>query len=398
MHISQRFPHDLSPSELAQTLTNLSAHVVDLTVSNPTQVGFTYDEETLGEAFRAAAREPYQPLPLGLPQARHAISGYLQKTRNFHVPASRVIVTSSTSEAYSLLFKLLCNPNETIAVPVPSYPLVPHLAELEAVKTVPYAWRFDQATLRWQLDITSVEAALKEHVRAVVAISPNNPTGSIFSENECQALWQLCRRYDVPLIADEVFAPYTYQEGSSESLGQDTAPGPLTFVLDGLSKAAGLPQLKLSWMTLFGESQAIEQATLHLEWLMDAYLSVSGLVQHAAPTLLSLAIPMQQQIRRRLKAHWQVLASAIAPLSHVQLLPASGGFNAVLQLPEDWDEEALVTHLACQHQVLVQPGFFYDFQNGTFIVLSLLPEPDLFLRGVANLVTGLSQGRSSLTL
>lgn len=368
---STRLPADLTPSALARQLE--AATAIDLTISNPTRVALAYDVARLHAALAHAEVCAYDPQPLGLASTRGAVARYLAGLGRRSGP-ERIALTASTSEAYGTLFKLLCDPGDAVAVPAPSYPLVPHLAELEGAVSAPYRLVYDE---RWRLDFESLAAVLAAGARAVVVVNPNNPTGHGLADAERRELRALCRRHDAAIIADEVFAPYGCK-GPLASLGEDG--GPLTFVLDGLSKAAALPQLKLGWISVFGVEAEVGAALGRLEWLLDAYLSVNAPVQLAAAELLAAAPAMQAQINARLARNRAALRAALAT-SGCRLLPSDGGWYAVVALPAGVGEEEVVAALAVRDGVRVQPGYFYDFADEGFLVMSLLVDPPTFTRG-----------------
>jgi alanine-synthesizing transaminase len=386
---SRRLPQDLSPTPLATSLaaSGRAADAIDLTVSNPTAVGLRYDAAAIAAALADPALLSYTPEPLGLPVARAAVAAYLRRARDLDVPAERIVLTASTSEAYSVLMKLLCDPGDAIAVPTPSYPLVPHLAELEGIRALTYELTYDAG--RWRLDEGSLRRALVAGARAVVAISPNNPTGNVFEPAEAARLRAACEEHGAALIADEVFAPYGASGRRLPTLGADG--GPLCFVLDGLSKSAALPQLKLGWMVLFGRESEVAQARLRLEWLLDAYLSVGTPVQVAAPKLLETGLAMQEQLAARLTANRAEWSRALGACPGIELLESDGGWYAVLRLPPGTDEEMVVEHLAREAGVLVHPGFFYDFPTNEHLVVSLIAEPRAFAAGAKALGAGLNR-------
>ncbi|MBI5511140.1 MAG: aminotransferase class I/II-fold pyridoxal phosphate-dependent enzyme [Deltaproteobacteria bacterium] len=369
MRWSRRLPVDLSPSPLSETLADLQG-TVDLTESNPTKVGL--GPADLDSCLAPAGAALYRPEALGLDTARSAVAAYAAR-HGLTIPADRLALTASTSEAYAVLFKLLCDPGDRIAVPAPSYPLFDVLAELENVELTRYQLTYSG---RWHLDLDSVAAALDAGARAVVAVLPNNPTGSTFTAAEAQALKELCARRDVPLVADEVFRPYACGETPLASLGAD--PIGLTFVLDGLSKALALPQLKLGWIAVAGPDAPARQALQRLEWIADAYLSVATPVQLALPALFERAAAVQARVRERVAANRDHLAALVATVPAAEVLEADGGWYAVLRLPASVPEEDLVVELARTAKVLVHPGFYYDFTSETHLVLALIQPPDLF--------------------
>ena len=360
---SRRLPADLTPSSLEQLWRGLPG-LTNLMQSNPTQCGFDYP--SIEVALVGPAALAYVPEPFGLPAARATLAEYLAAAGQ-PVPAERLVLTASSSEAYGMLFKLLCNPGEAVAVGTPAYPLVPHLAELEGVRTLHYALEYVDG---WRIDMDSVRAVLARGVRALVLIAPNNPTGAGLRSHEAQALGELCRKAGVPLILDEVFAPYTAIAAASPVAA--LAAAPLLFVLNGLSKAAALPQLKLGWMAVHGDPACVRAALERLEWIADAYLSVSTAVQQALPALLRVAPILQQQVRARVQENLQTLRAGMARVPEVTLLPWEGGWYAVLQVPQVQSDDAWVQALAERAQTVLHPGYFYEFPRRGFLIMGLL--------------------------
>ncbi len=375
VRFSSRLPRDLSASPLTEALQR-APFGIDLTESNPTLVGLRHDEALLGAALGTRGLSSYHPEPLGSREAREAVAAYLARAGR-RVPIERLALTASTSEAYAVLFKLLGDAGATVAVPAPSYPLVVHLAELELLATRPYQLSYDDG---WHIELDALEEVLAGGARIVVAISPNNPTGNVFDGREYERVAEACLRHGAALIIDEVFAPYGADGQTVPSFVRDD--GPLTFVLDGLSKSAALPQVKLGWISVFGLEAAA--AMVRLEWLLDAYLSVSAMAQLAAPALLAAAPAMQRQINARLAKNRLTLAHELMPP-----LEAAAGWQAVLRLMGEPDEELLVAHLAKEAGVRVHPGFFYDFAKPGYLVLSLITEPARFAEGARALARGL---------
>ena len=354
--------------------------IVDLTQSNPTQAGFEYPASLLAPlAWPASLR--YEPQPFGLEVARAAAAADYAR-RGIRVAAERVVLTASTSEAYSLLFKLLCDPGDDVLVPVPSYPLFEHLTKLDAVRPVPYPLEYHG---RWSIDLHTLERAITDRTRAVLVVNPNNPTGSFVSRSELKRLSAICAARGLALIGDEVFADYAFADAlpGPSVLEQDAA---LAFSLAGLSKSAGLPQLKLGWVGVGGPTPLVSESLTRLELICDTYLSVATPVQHAAPSLLRAADPVRAQIRNRTGENLRALRATVATSPAVEVLNADGGWYAVLRVPATSGEEQLALELLQQDHVLAHPGYFFDFAHEAFLVISLLPPPDEFLTGVRRLV------------
>jgi alanine-synthesizing transaminase len=380
MKFSDRVPSDLTPNRITTALAGLrsrGAFIIDLTESNPTRVGLAYPGDLLDPlADRASLR--YEPSPFGLECARTAVAADYRR-RGLEVDPARVILTASTSEAYSLLFKLLCDPGDEILVPRPSYPLFDHLTQLDAVRARPYLLGYDGA---WTVDLDTVRSALTPRTRAIIVVSPNNPTGSFVAAAEIAALSRLSAERGIALIGDEVFADYGLDDRLGRRPSPLAEPLALTFGLGGLSKGAGLPQIKLGWMAAAGPAPLVDAALARLEVVADAYLSVSTPVQIAAGALIARGGETREQIRARVAENYRELGALVREHPACTLLRVEGGWSAVVQVPAVRSEEALVLTLLEQDHVLVHPGYFFDFPNEAFLVLSLLPEPRLFRDGV----------------
>jgi aspartate/methionine/tyrosine aminotransferase len=300
------------------------------------------------------------------------------------VPPGRLVLTASTSEAYSLLFKLLCDAGDEVLVPVPSYPLFEHLTRLDAVRFATYPLDYHG---RWSIDLAALERAITPRTRAALVVSPNNPTGSFVSEGELRQLASLCARSELALIGDEVFSDYVFtgMTGGPTVVSQDEA---LAFALGGLSKSAGLPQLKLGWIAIAGPAPLVNETTTRLELICDTYLSVATPVQHAAPSLLAAAPVVRDQIARRVRSNRAWLCDTLTRTPEIELLNADGGWYGVLRVPATVGEEQLALELLTRHHVLVHPGYFYDFAHEAFLVVSFLPTPERFAAGITRLIAG----------
>lgn len=368
---SRRSSRDQSPNAIAAQLATIGRPAFDLTGSNPTRAGIAYPQELLGVLERAqAASLVYRPEAFGERSAREAVA------RVTGAGVADIMLTASTSEAYAFLFKLLCDPGDAVLVPAPSYPLFEHLAELEGVQARPYRLAYDGA---WHIDTDSVRSSLTPQVRAIVVVSPNNPTGQYLSECEADAL----AAFGLPLINDQVFGEFPFVAGlAGQPRPRDAC---LTFTLDGLSKRAGSPQLKLGWTVVSGPERARREACQRLELIADTFLSVATPVQKALPGLLELCPSVTAAIAARCRENLALLRHAVAA-TPVTLLRAEAGWSSVLRLPKLKSEQALVLELLCEQAVLVQPGWYYDFESEPFVVVSLLTEPPTFAEGTARLV------------
>lgn len=346
--------------------------IIDLTLSNPTRAGLAYPGGLLAPLAQDLSL-CYEPEPFGLLSARQAVSQDLAR-RGLSVPSGRIVLTASTSEAYSLLFKLLCDPGDAVLAPRPSYPLVEHLTDLDGVSLEHYRLEFHG---RWELDLQGLrEKARSERVRAIIMISPNNPTGSVVADAELDAVASIACEHDLALISDEVFADYPISDRQlGSALRQETA---LTFMLGGLSKSAGLPQVKLGWMAIGGGAALVADAMERLETICDAYLSVSTPVQVAAPDLLRAGASVRTQIHGRVRGNYARLVALASANPACTVMPVEAGWYAVVQVPALASEDAIVVDLLERTGVLVHPGFFFDFEREAFLVVSLLPEPQVF--------------------
>jgi alanine-synthesizing transaminase len=381
---SSRSGVDLAPNALAvalETALARSRRVLDLTVANPTSAAIPYDREAILAALAPQAALVYAPSAFGLASAREAVARELSA----HGPAvepSRIVLTASTSEAYAFLFKLLCDPGDEVLVPRPSYPLFEHLARLEAVRAVPYRLAYDGV---WHVDFPSLRAALSPRTRAVVTVSPNNPTGSYLKATELATLAAL----GLPIVSDEVFGRYPLRDDRSGDRRAVTAleaeGASLVFALGGLSKLAALPQAKLAWTAVGGEPTRVAGALGRLEVIADAFLSVGTAVQHALPGLLASRSVAERAIGERTRANLAWLAAELTG-SAVSLLDAEGGWYATLRLPRTRDEEAWALLFLEQDGVHVHPGHFFDFDDEAYVVVSLLTPEATLREGVRKML------------
>jgi len=380
--VSRRIPPQLEPNALTRALAAIRASgaaIADLTDTNPTRTGIRYPDDLLAPLADAAALQ-YDPYPFGLPAPRAAVAADHAR-RGVSVDPAHVVLTASTSEAYSWLFKLLCDPGDSVLVPRPSYPLFEHLTALEGVHAQPYALEYHG---RWSVDVASLMAA-PARTRAVLAVSPNNPTGSYVSAEERAALMQVCRDRRWALVVDEVFADYPLdaQEPLTDIAAQSDV---LTFSLAGLSKSVGLPQLKLAWIVAGGPAAARDEALAALELVADSYLSVATPVQAAAAQLLSAGAAVRAAIQQRIQQNLDALRAAARGFPACEVLRTEGGWSAVVRVPATRPEERLVLDLLERERILVHPGYFFDFPREAYLVVSLLPPPALFADACARLL------------
>ena len=381
---SGRVPLHLERNRLTEALDARRAEgqpVIDLTLSNPTRAELDYPKDLLAPLADPRALT-YDPQPFGLVDARRAVAREYER-QGLDVSPDRIILTASTSDAYSLLFKLLADPGDEILVPRPSYPLFDHLTALEAVNARPYGLEYHGS---WAIDFAGVERALTSRTRAVLVVSPNNPTGSFITHDELDRLAAICAVRDVAIVADEVFADYELEPGAARSAGRvSSRTDVLSFALGGLSKSVGLPQAKLGWIAAAGPDSVVDAARDRLELICDTYLSVSTPVQVAAATLLYRGASVRAQIAARVGTNYRWLASKSAA-SSCTCRRADGGWYAVLQVPSIEPEEDLAVGLLIKDGILTHPGFFFDFPHESFLVVSLLTPETAFRDGVAQIL------------
>jgi aspartate/methionine/tyrosine aminotransferase len=356
--------------------------ILDLTVSNPTEAGVRPDAEIVLAALANPEAMHYEPQPRGLLAARQAVCRYYRESHEvFDLDPERLILTTSTSEAYSYVFRLLCNPGDEILVPKPSYPLFEFLADLADVKLVPYPLLYDHG---WQIDFDSLYKAATERSRSVILVHPNNPTGSYVSAAETAALNAFCRDYSLALIVDEVFLDYAHDGASRTSFV--TNADSLTFTLSGVSKISALPQMKLAWVATSGPKEMVTEAGARLEVIADTYLSMNAPVQLAAAVLLDQRKQIQPILLDRLRVNLAELDRQLGGHPSCARLQVEGGWYVVLRVPVLGTDEDLAIDLLRKMSVIVHPGHFYDFPSDGHLVLSLITEPANFREGVSRLL------------
>jgi len=384
MHLSKRLPPTFSTNSLSDRLLELKREgqpIFDLTLSNPSLCGFSYPEDAIISALGSKDVFNYSPDPKGLMGARSAIA-------EMHgcLNPDQIQLTSSTSEAYSMLFKLLADPGDNVLVPSPSYPLFEWLARLEGIEArpVPSIWHDG-----WNMDVQGIEDACDAKTKAIVIVNPNNPTGQFLTKAEWKGLNDVAAKKKLPIIADEVFACYPIepqQEAIGSILNEPKGNCPV-FLLSGLSKAALLPQLKLGWIAMLGPAIEISE---HLAFLADQYLSVSAPTALAAPQLIALAPELQRRAIDRVKTNLDILDKLLSGHPHIGRMPVHGGWSVLIQRPDTEDDEACVERLLSDHRVLVHPGHFYDIPKNGFLVASLLPSHTDFAQASQALLNGMS--------
>jgi alanine-synthesizing transaminase len=380
--LSRRLPAHADLNALSRAVAErrkAGRPITDLTDSNPTRAGFAYPRDLLhGLASQAALR--YEPHSFGLRSAREAVAADHER-RGVRIDPDRVVLTASTSEAYTWLFKLLCDCGDAVLVPRPSYPLFEHLTALEGVRAVQFDLEYHG---RWEIDFGKLKGAPRD-VRALVVVSPNNPTGSYVTAREAERLFALCRQRNWTLIADEVFADYPLE---IEMPFTDLAARAdvLTFSLGGLSKTVGLPQLKLAWMVAGGPSAECASALTGLELIADSFLSVGTPVQVSARGLLDHGAAVRNQIHQRLRENLATLREIARSFAACEVLKVEGGWSAVIRVPAVRSEDQLILGLLDSEGILVHPGYFFDFPSEAYVVVSLLPDSAMLSDAIPRLL------------
>lgn len=381
--------------------------LLDLTASNPTSVGLRYESKPILQALAAAESMQYRPEPKGLASAREAVADYYSEVASRSLarcsatapgeliwdrPApprldlEQILLTVSTSEAYSFVFRLLCDPDDEILVPAPSYPLLEYLARLEAVRLVPYPLFYDHG---WHIDLHGLKHAITRRTRAVVLVHPNNPTGSYIKQRESRVLNAFCAEHNLGLVVDEVFLDYAIEPREEAAGSFAFNREALTFTLSGVSKISGLPQMKLAWIIASGPEAEAREAMARLEVIADTFLSQNAPIQTAAPVLLKARQPIQTQLRDRLRKNLEELDLQLKQHPACERLTIEGGWYAVLRVPATRSDEELALMLLERERVLVQPGYFYDFAQDGYLVLSLITLADEFRTGVGRILSAL---------
>jgi len=372
---SRRLAWDQAPNAVSRLLDAKRAagrRILDLTEANPGRAGISLAAQEVLDPLRHAASLSYQPSPLGLEATRHAVA------RHLGTPAERLVLTASTSEAYSYLFKLLADPQDGLLVPQPSYPLFEYLARLEGLTIRPYPLRYHEG---WWLDTQELARQITKRSRGIIVVNPNNPTGSYLKQEELERLARLCATRNLALISDEVFFPYALEPGLNR-VSTANVNDCLTFTLGGLSKLLGLPQMKLGWIQVSGPEPLVQSSLAKLELIADSYLSVSAPVQHAAISWLERQPAFCNLLMARLTRNLQTLREFTEPLR------LEGGWYATILLRKDRSEEDWAVFLLDRHDVLIQPGYFYDFGAEAFAVISLLTAPREMAEGLRRLRDG----------
>jgi alanine-synthesizing transaminase len=375
---------NLEPNRLSEALARhrvAGKPLIDLTASNPTECGFTYDRERILSALADPQSLSYEPEPKGLLAAREVIVGYYAD-RGDHVAASDMLLTTSTSEAYSFVFRILCNPGDEVLIPTPSYPLFDLLADIQDVRLVRYPLIYDHG---WQIDFHALEAALTPRTRAIIVVHPNNPTGHFVKPDERSGLNRICAGRQLAIIADEVFLDFALS--SKRHLSWVANSEVLTFTMSGLSKMCGLPQMKAAWLAASGPKDLTTRALERLEVIADTYLSMNAPIQHAIPEFLQQRHEFQRQLMSRVRGNLAELDRQLATQKACSRLEIEGGWYAVLRVPATRTDEEVALDLLEKEGVYVHPGHFYDFPADGYLIVSLIGSEQEFGEGIRRLVS-----------
>ena len=381
---ADRTSWNLKANPLSEALAKHRAagkQLLDLTVSNPTECGFEYDSRAILQALANPASLAYHPEPRGMLVARRAVAAYYA-ARNAKVRAESIILTTSTSEAYSFVFRMLCNPGDEILIPEPSYPLFAFLADIQDVKLARYPLVYDYG---WQINFHALQQAITPRTRGVIVVHPNNPTGHFTKSHEREKLNEICCSRNLAIIADEVFLDFALQGQPPFSFAGNSKA--LTFTMSGLSKISGLPQMKAAWLVTSGPEELKSQALALLEIIADTYLSMNAPVQHAIPALLEQRQRFQTQLLARVRKNLEELDRQLATQKSCARLAVEAGWYAVLRVPATRSDEELAIELLMRKNVYVHPGHFYDFPSEGFLIVSLIAREEEFAEGTKLLLS-----------
>jgi alanine-synthesizing transaminase len=385
---ADRTSWNLSTNRLADELARHRAsgrRLLDLTASNPTECGFTYGGSAIVRSLCSPSALGYHPDPRGLKTAREAVREYYA-AQGERIAIEDMVLTTSTSEAYSFIFRLLCNPGDEILIPAPSYPLFEFLAEIQDVKLVRYPLFYDHG---WYIDFHALRQAITSRTRGVIVVHPNNPTGHYAKPGDMAQLNEISAPAGLAIIADEVFFDFSLDTGYPRSFAANN--GVLTFTMSGLSKISGLPQMKLAWLIVSGPAEHKREALGRLEVIADTYLSLSAPIQLAARALLEQRHGFKEQLVARVGKNLAELDSKLSTQKDCTRLRVEGGWYAVLRVPATRPDEELAIELLEKHDVYVHPGHFYGFSGDGYLVVSLITPELEFAEGTRRIISQLGK-------
>ncbi len=381
MMFSDRIEYPFKTNELTKLIESVDKKkLINLSESNPTKAGLIHKKDILS-CFSKKKNLKYEPDPKGIKEAREVIFDYYRE-KDIILSTDDIVITSGTSEAYSFIFKILCNPFDNILIPQPGYPLFDYLASLEMVKTKPYKLEYTH-NIGWKIDFDFLISQIDEKTKAIVLINPNNPTGSYISEEEKKEIINIAKKYNLALISDEVFFDYNIDGKNYNSFAGNKEC--LTFVLSGISKILALPQMKLSWIVISGKEEIKKEAIERLELVSDTFLSVSIPIQNALKEFFKYGEKLKSKIISRVKENYFILQEYFNN-SPVRVLNTSGGWSTILELPRIISEEEWIKRLLLEENCLVYPGYFFDFEREAFCSLSLIVEQNLLIKGIEKIM------------
>jgi len=383
---AKRTNWNLAPNRLSEALAAHRAAgklLIDMTVSNPTECGFEYDSAAILEALRNPAALSYEPNLRGMKSARRAVANYYSD-RGENVSPEDIFLTTSTSEAYSYIFRTLCDPGDEVLIPSPSYPLFDFLADIQDVSLVRYPLLYDYG---WQIDFHALEQAITSRTRGVIVVNPNNPTGHFAKRTEIAKLNFICSARGIAIIADEVFLDFALCGDRPASFAANR--GAPTFTLSGLSKICGLPQMKAAWVIAGGPEEWKREALARLEVIADTYLSLNAPVQLAMPRFLELRHVFQRQVIERVRRNLAELDRQLTANKTVSRLNVEGGWCAVLRVPATRSDEDLAIDLLTTQGVSAHPGHFYEFPGDGYLIVSLITAEQTFVVGTNRILAAI---------
>jgi alanine-synthesizing transaminase len=393
---SNKLDYNTEENKLSKLLSDKKksgVKLLDLTESNPTKAGFDYQKEKILESIAHPDSLLYNPNPKGLLSARTAIKNYYNDF-GIDVNVENIFLTSATSEAYSFVFKLLTDPFDEILIPSPGYPLFSFISELESVSVKYYKLKYS-ASVGFEIDFDSLNSQISDKTKAIVIVNPNNPTGNYLKKNDLTELINICKNKNISLICDEVFLDFNIEKESDEVVSISGVNEVQTFTLSGISKVCGLPQLKLSWIIVNGKKEICEEAKSKLEVIADTYLSVGTPVQLALKELLGNRQYIQSQISERINSNYNFLKSQFLNDNKISLLKTEGGWYSVLKMFGIINEEKSAFDLLDKQDVYIHPGYYFDFEEEGYIIVSLLTQQDVFKEGIIRIVNHLSKENKS---
>lgn len=392
---SNKFDYNIEKNRISKLLSEKKTNgieITDLTESNPTNAGFVYDKDLILKAIAKEDSLRYAPEPKGMLAGRKAISEYYRK-KNINVEPDNIFLTSGTSEAYSFIFKLLTNPFDEVLIPAPGYPLFAYIAEMESLNTLSYNLIYTK-NAEWKIDFNSIESQITEKTKAIILVNPNNPTGHYIKKNELKDLIRICKKYNLSVISDEVFWDYNIDINFEDIVSLASINEILTFTLSGISKICGLPQMKLSWFIVNGEKMLCDEAKSKLEIIADTFLSVGIPIQLGINDILENENNIGEQIKNRVKRNYYYLKEKVTVIVDVELLSAEGGWYSVLKIETGIEEEILAFELLKEKNIYIHPGYFFDFEEGCNIVVSLLTPESVFKNGINGIMEYLGKSQN----